>query len=96
MLIFRIFLCNLVLTLKAPITAAADDSLKISHCFPEKIRLDISCESSAMQRIHMKCEALFSLKDKIDKKIIKLSSAAILLGSLRVNRSHFMIVLFII
>ena len=38
------------------------------HCFSEKIRLDVSSESSATrQRIHMKNQALFSLKDKINK-----------------------------
>ena len=43
---------------------------------------DISCESSAKQRIHMKHQAIkFSLKDKNKKKM----SAAILLGSLRIN-----------
>ena len=35
------------LTLKAPITTAADDIHKYFHCFSEKIRLDISSESSA-------------------------------------------------
>ena len=39
-------------------------SLIYFHCFSEKIRLDISCESSARQRIHMKHQALFSSKDK--------------------------------
>ena len=39
-----------------------------------KIRLDISCESSARQQIHMKYHALFVLKDE-SKKIV--SSAAI-------------------
>ena len=34
------------------------------HCFSEKIRLDVSSESSARQRIHMKNQALFSSKDK--------------------------------
>ena len=43
---------------------AADDSLEILFI----IRLDISCESSARQRIHMKYQALFSLKDKSKKK----------------------------
>ena len=47
---------------------AADDSLEIVfHCFLEKIRLDISCDSSAWQRIHMKLQALFSSKDKSKK-----------------------------
>ena len=31
--------------------------------FSEKIRLDVSYESSAVQTIHMKCQALFSLKE---------------------------------
>ena len=45
--------------------------------------LEISCVSSACQRIHMKHQALFSSKIKV--KIIKVSSAAILLGILRVS-----------
>ena len=45
--------------------------------------LDILCKSSARQRIHMKHQALFSSKDKVN--MIKVSSAAILLGALRVN-----------
>ena len=48
------------------------------HCFSEKVRLDVSSESSARQRIHMKNQALFSSKDKSKKlKYIKMSSAAI-------------------
>ena len=35
--------------------------------FVEKIRLDVSSESSARQRIHMKNQALFSSKDKSKK-----------------------------
>ena len=43
------------LTIKVPITTAADDIHKyFFHCFSEKIRLDVSSESSARQRIHMK------------------------------------------
>ena len=54
-----------ILTLKVPITTAADNSLEyFFHCFSDKILLDISCESSAWQRIHKKDQALFSLKDK--------------------------------
>ena len=56
------------LTLKATITTAADDiHKKIFHSFSEKIRLDVSNESSARQRIHMKNQALFSSKDKNKK-----------------------------
>ena len=44
---------------------SADHSLESDFIFfPEKIRLDISCESSARQRIHMMHQALFSSKDK--------------------------------
>ena len=44
-----------VLTFEAPITTAADDIHKyLIQCFSEKIRLDVSSESSARQRIHMK------------------------------------------
>ena len=49
-----------------PIKTAADDSLKIVfNVFVEKIRHNVSCESSARQRIHMKHHAIFSAKDKI-------------------------------
>ena len=52
------------LTLKAPIATAEDDSLIFFYRFSDKIMLDISCESSAWQRIHMKHQVLFSSKDK--------------------------------
>ena len=71
-----------VLTLKAPITTAADDiffnffyyfqrkqvltfhvNLLLGRRFTWKTCLDISCESSAWQAIHMKCQDLFSLKN---------------------------------
>ena len=42
--------------------------INIFHCFSEKIRLDVSSESSARQRIHMKNQALFSSKDKSKNK----------------------------
>ena len=41
--------------------------IHIFHCFSEKIRLDVSSESSARQRIHMKSRALFSSKDESKK-----------------------------
>ena len=53
--------------------------------FSEKTSLDISSESSAKQTIHMKCQDLFSLKNKKKKK--KLSSVAVLIGALRVKIS---------
>ena len=54
------------------------------NIFSEKIRLDVSSESSAgqkRQRIHLKHQALFSLKDKSKK--IKMSSAAIFVWRLK-------------
>ena len=46
--------------------------INIFSLFFRKIRLDVSCESSARQRIHMKNQALFSSEDKK----FKMSSAA--------------------
>ena len=47
------------------------------------MRLDVSSESSARQRIHMKNEALFSLKDKSKK--LKCHLLQFLFGALRVD-----------
>ena len=56
------------LSFKEPITTATDDIYKhFFHCFSEQIRLDVSVESSATQRIHLKNQALFSSKDKSKK-----------------------------
>ena len=57
------------LTLKAPIMTAADNIHKYFFIvfISEKIRPDVSSESSARQRIHMQNHALFSLKDKSKK-----------------------------
>ena len=64
---FPLFVAK-ILNHKAPITTAADDIQKYFHCFSEKIRLDVSSESSAWQRIHIKNQALFSSKDKFKSK----------------------------
>ena len=66
------------LTLKAPIATAADG---IHKYFSEKIRLNVSSESSIRQRIHIKYQALFSSKDKIKK--IKCRLLQILFGALK-------------
>ena len=50
----------------------------------KKTNLDISCESSAKQTIHMKYQDLFSLKNK-KVKILGCRLLQILLGALRVN-----------
>ena len=73
-----------MLTLKAPVTTAADDIHKyFSIVFSEKIRLDVSSESSARQRIHMKNQALFSSKGKSKK--LKCHLLQYLFGPLRVK-----------
>ena len=59
----------------------ADDIYK--YFFSEKIRLDISCESSAKQRIHMKHQALFPKKDKSKK--IKCRLPQFFFGALRIK-----------
>ena len=55
-----------LLTLKAPSKIVAND-IQIFFFFSEKTSLDISCESSAKQTIYMKCQDLFSLKNKKKK-----------------------------
>ena len=73
-----------LLTLKAPITTAADDIYKYFFIvLQKKKRLDVSSESSAMQRIHTKNQALFSSKDKSKK--LKCCLPPFLFGALRVN-----------
>ena len=73
-----ISILKMQLTLKTPITTAADDIHKyFFHCFSEKIRLDVSGESSAR---HMKNQALVSSKDKSKK----LNLLQFLFGALKV------------
>ena len=73
-----------MLTLKAPITTAADKSHKYLFIFfSEKIRLDVSSESCARQRIHTKNQALFSSKDKSKK--LKCHLLQFLCGALRLK-----------
>ena len=67
------------LTLKAPSKICS--RRHSNFYFLEKTSLDISCESSAKQTIHMKCQDLFSLK----KNLKKLLSAAVVVGTLKVK-----------
>ena len=68
-----------MLTLKAPKKIAADDTLIFYFYLSKELRLGVSCESSARQRIHMKYQVLFSLKNS--EKIF----TAEVIGALRVN-----------
>ena len=61
MLIIPMLLLKALVNLKVQIATAADDNF---FFFSEKISLDISCELSAWQTIHMKCQDLLSLKNK--------------------------------
>ena len=74
----------MLIILKAPVTTAADDIHKYFFIvFSEKITLDISSESSARQRIHLKHQALFFSKDNC--KILKCCLLQFLFATLRVN-----------
>ena len=64
-------------------TAADDIHEYFFIVFSEKIRLDVSSESSARQRIHMKNQALLSSKDKSKK--LKCRLLQFLFGALRVK-----------
>ena len=64
-------------------TAADNIYIFFFYCFSEKIRLDVSSESSARQRIHMKNQALFSSKDKSKK--LKCRLLQFVFGALRVK-----------
>ena len=63
---FDVVLCCEPLKCKAKF--GVDDNLNLFFLFSEKTSLDISCELSAWQTIHMKCQNLFSLANK---KIVK-------------------------
>ena len=63
---------------------AADDIHKYFFIvFSEKLRLNVSNESSARQRIHKKNQVLFSLKDK--NKKLKCHLLQFLFGALRIK-----------
>ena len=62
---------------------AADNIFKYFFIV-EKIRLNVSSESCARQRIHMKNQALFSSKDN-KSKILKCLRLQSLFGTLRVK-----------
>ena len=57
------------LTHKAPTKIAAGDILIFYFHLSKKMRLDFSCESSARQRIHLKHQVSFSLKN--NEKILR-------------------------
>ena len=72
-----------LLTLKAPITTAADDIHKYFFIVVQRNWDDVSSDSSARWRIHMKNQALFSSKDKSKK--LKCRLLQFVYGALRVK-----------
>ena len=60
-------LAQRVVKIEAQNKTAADDTMNLFHYFSERITLVISCKSYAKQMIHMKCQALFSLKENTPK-----------------------------
>ena len=74
---------------KAPSESVADDSLIffffffLLFFFSEKRKFTFDVNYLLRQKIHMKCLVLFSLKNNI--KYIKLLSAAVVIGTLRVD-----------
>ena len=59
----KVSLCIIINPLKRQTKIAADDILIFFFYLSKKIRLDFLCESSTQQRIHMKHQILFSLKN---------------------------------
>ena len=70
------------LTLKGPSKIVVDNYL--SNYISEKIRLDISCESSAWQMIHKMSSLIFSKIVK-KKKTFQNVSAAVVIGTFKVK-----------
>ena len=75
-----------LLMLKVLITTTADNTDCFLNYVPEKIRLNISCESSARRMIHIKWQVLFSLKITKKKNNFRILSAANLLSTLSLNK----------
>ena len=78
-----------LLTMKVP-SKCADDILIFFFYFSENIciRLYISCESSAWQTIHMKCQVLFYSEKYEKKKPNQNVSASDVIGDLRAKKGY--------
>ena len=75
--------CGMAQPLKRQSRLQQTTFINIFHSFSEKVRLDVSSESSARQRIRTKNQALFSSKDKSKK--FKCRLLQFWFGALRVN-----------
>ena len=71
---------------KAPIRTVADD--RLYFFFSKKISLDISCESSAKQMIHMKCHDLLSLIFFLKNENVVCYKFCSALKGLKLNNVH--------
>ena len=75
-----ILVCEHIWPIKCQAKFVVDDNINLFSLFSEKTSVDISCELSA-KMIHMKCQDLFSVANKIIKKNSqKLLSAAVVIG----------------
>ena len=85
-----------LLTLKAEIAVAADDTLKYSiFIFHRKIMLGISCNASTWNVIHMKCQALFSTQTHQKKECCLLKFCLVFYGLNPICFSTLLKVLFV-
>ena len=66
---------SLELTLKVPNINCSRQHFNIFTFLWKKTRLDVLCESSALQRIHMKYQVLFSLKNNEEIFVIVVCSS---------------------
>ena len=62
------------LRVKEPVTTAADDTFNFFSFFVSKTNVDISCDSSAKQMIHMKCHNLLSFLRREAKILLTVTS----------------------
>ena len=75
----------LVLLLKLLVNFSAEDILNYFSYFSQETGLDISCKLSPMKTTCVRCQLLFSGKNK--KNIINLSSAEFAQGALKLKKS---------
>ena len=77
---------NLQLTLHLQLTTFYYFFIPYFYYILERIKLDISCELSAKQMIHINCQVLFLLKKKLENRM---SSAALVISISRVKQNCF-------
>ena len=84
---YGIFTCDFTLSTLDKISV--DDSFKIFFLFSPANRIDNTCKLSPMETICMKCQILFSEKNK--KNIINMSSAEFSQTGVKINMTKYQI-----